>query len=61
MVTRHGVQQTLTPYDITALRFLFADIVLLPLFWRRGLRGMNYTAALVLACGAGAPDLLLAA
>lgn len=61
VVTRHGVQQTLTPYDITALRFLFAGIVLLPWFWRQGLKGMSYTAALVLTCGAGAPYLLLAA
>ena len=61
VLTKLGIEQTLTPYDITALRFSVAGILLLPLFWRRGLGGVSVQGAIVLACGAGAPYIMLAA
>lgn len=59
VVSRFGVQQSLTPYDITALRFGVAGLLLLPLVWRRGLGGVGWTGALVLAAGAGVPYVLV--
>jgi drug/metabolite transporter (DMT)-like permease len=52
---------TLTAWDITALRFGTAGVILLPLFWRRRLGGLRSWHALLLACGAGAPYVLLTA
>jgi drug/metabolite transporter (DMT)-like permease len=51
----------LDAWDVTALRFGIAGLVLLPLFVRRGLNGLNFGRALLLACGAGAPYVLLTA
>ena len=51
----------LTAWDVTALRFGIAGLILLPAFWRRGLGGLRWPAALFLACGAGAPYVLLTA
>ena len=59
VVSRFGVQQSLTPYDITALRFGVTGLLLLPLVWRRGLGGVGWTGALVLAAGAGVPYVLV--
>ena len=59
VVSRFGVQQSLTPYDITALRFGVAGLLLLPLIWRRGLGGVGWIGALVLAAGAGVPYVLV--
>ncbi len=55
VVSRLGVQQTLSAYDITALRFAVAGVILLPIVWRRGAAGLGWTRACVLACGAGIP------
>ena len=52
---------TLTAWDITALRFGTAGLILLPLFWRRRLGSLRTWHALLLACGAGAPYVLLTA
>ncbi|HLF09574.1 MAG TPA: EamA/RhaT family transporter, partial [Gammaproteobacteria bacterium] len=52
---------TLTAWDITALRFGVAGLILLPIFLRRGLGTMRWPVALLLACGAGAPYVLLTA
>ncbi len=52
---------TLTAWDITALRFVTAGLMLLPAFWRRGLGSLRWPTALFLACGAGAPYVLLTA
>jgi drug/metabolite transporter (DMT)-like permease len=49
----------LTAWDVTALRFVTAGIILLPIFFRRGLGGLRLPIALLLACGAGAPYVLL--
>ena len=52
---------TLTAWDVTALRFGVAGLILLPVFLRRGLGTMRWPVALLLACGAGAPYVLLTA
>jgi len=46
---------------VTALRFGVAGLLLLPLFARRGLANLKLLPALFLACGAGAPYVLLTA
>jgi drug/metabolite transporter (DMT)-like permease len=51
----------LTALDVTALRFGVGGLLLLPLFLRRGLNGLRLAPALLLACGAGAPYVLLTA
>ena len=52
---------TLTAWDITALRFVTTGLILLPPFWRRGLGTLRWPTALFLACGAGAPYVLFTA
>lgn len=52
---------TLSAWDVTALRFGTAGLLLLPIFARRGLGSLRWPAALLLACGAGAPYVLLTA
>ena len=59
VVSRFGVQQTLTAYDVTALRFAVAGLVLLPLVWRHGFGRVGWFGALVLAAGAGVPYVLI--
>ena len=51
----------LDAWDITALRFGVGGLLLLPLFARRRFGSLNPLAALFLACGAGAPYVLLTA
>src|SRR5688572_32590103 len=51
----------LDAWDVTALRFGVAGLLLLPLFARRRLGQLHPLAALFLACGAGAPYVLLTA
>ncbi|WP_421783403.1 DMT family transporter [Kiloniella litopenaei] len=59
VVSSLGLQnQTLTPYDITALRFGVAGIILLPLILKRGFKGIGLPGSLLFAFGAGAPYLL---
>ncbi len=38
VVSRFGVKGTLSPYDITAIRFTTAGLLLLPVIFRKGLR-----------------------
>ncbi len=52
---------TLTAWDVTALRFATAGVILLPMFFRLGLGTLRWPTALLLACGAGAPYVLLTA
>jgi drug/metabolite transporter (DMT)-like permease len=49
----------LTAWDVTALRFITGGLILLPVFMRRGLGTLRWPVALLLACGAGAPYVLL--
>ena len=51
----------LDAWDVTALRFGVAGLLLLPLFARRRLGALKPLPALFLACGAGAPYVLLTA
>lgn len=51
----------LDAWDVTALRFAVAGVLLLPLFVRRGLGELGPSRALFLSIGAGAPYLLLTA
>jgi drug/metabolite transporter (DMT)-like permease len=51
----------LDAWDVTALRFGVAGLLLLPLFARRRLGTLKPLPALFLACGAGAPYVLLTA
>jgi drug/metabolite transporter (DMT)-like permease len=53
--------QTLTAWDVTALRFAAGGLILLPLFARLRLGKLEAWQALLLACGAGAPYVLLTA
>ncbi len=61
--TRMGVQLSLNAYDIAALRFGVAGLVLLPIVLRRGISvgKAGWPGALVLATGAGAPYVIVAA
>lgn len=60
--TRFGVTTTLTAYDITALRFTCAGLVMLPLVWREGwgIARAGWPTWLMVVCCAGAPYVLLA-
>lgn len=55
VVSKISIGKTLSAYDLNALRFGAAGLVLLPLFLRRGLAGLHPAKALVLIIGAGAP------
>ena len=59
VVSRFGVQHSLGVADVTALRFAVAGLLLLPLVWRRGLAGLGWAPALILAAGAGVPYVLV--
>lgn len=59
-ITKLGIEQTLTLYDIAALRFTVAGIILLPIFWRKRFIGVSYPGVILIACGAGAPYLIIA-
>jgi drug/metabolite transporter (DMT)-like permease len=59
VVSRFGVQQSLTALDVVMLRFLLSGLILLPLVVRRGHGGLGWGRALVLAIGAGAPYALV--
>lgn len=62
-VTRIGVTTTLNAWDIAALRFGLAGLVLLPVVWRRGmaLNTLGWPRLILLVSGAGAPYALVAA
>jgi drug/metabolite transporter (DMT)-like permease len=52
--SRLGLQDALSVYDIAALRIGTSGLLLSPLIWRRGVRGIGWLGAIVLAIGAGA-------
>jgi len=62
-VTRIGVTTTLNAWDIAALRFGLAGLVLLPVVWRKGmaLNTLGWPRLILLVSGAGAPYALVAA
>jgi drug/metabolite transporter (DMT)-like permease len=53
LVSRAGARGTLTPYDLVALRFGVAGLVMLPLLLRWGLRGIPLWRVAVLVLTAG--------
>jgi drug/metabolite transporter (DMT)-like permease len=62
VVTRWSIQRTLSLWDLAALRFTVAGLLLLPLVLRLGIRdaaGVGWGRALLLATAAGAPYTLV--
>ncbi|WP_026179876.1 DMT family transporter [Hahella ganghwensis] len=59
VVSRLGVQQTLTAYDVAAIRFAVAGVIFLPWVIKLGLGGLSWKQALILTTGAGAPYVLI--
>lgn len=61
LLTRYGVTTTLSPYDITALRFTAAGLLLSPVVYRRGfgISRIGWKVWLVIVCGAGLPYVLI--
>lgn len=62
LLTRHGVTTSLSPYDITALRFACAGLLLLPIVLRDGwgLAKIGWRLWLIICAGAGVPYVLIA-
>lgn len=62
LLTRYGVTTSLSPYDITALRFACAGILLAPVVYQRGwgVRAIGFKKWLVIVCCAGVPYVLIA-
>jgi drug/metabolite transporter (DMT)-like permease len=56
VVSRLGVKTSLSPWDVTAIRFSVAGLLLLPHLWRKGLPlerlGWSGVAAIIVGCGA---------
>ena len=60
--SRFSVQHGLSPYDLTALRFLVAGTLLTPYFYRLGwidLGGLGWSKGIILALLAGSPYMFL--
>jgi drug/metabolite transporter (DMT)-like permease len=62
LLTRYGVTTSLSPYDITALRFGCAGLLLLPIIVRQGfaIRKVGLPLLTVICIGAGVPYVLIA-
>jgi drug/metabolite transporter (DMT)-like permease len=60
-VSRLGVRSSLTPWDIAAIRFTVAGILLLPYLVRRGIAvdRLGWTGVIAIVAGCGAPMVLL--
>ena len=61
-ISRYGILNGLTPNDMTALRFSFAGLALLPLFLKAGIRdcaGIGWGRGIVLTIMSGLPMTLL--
>jgi drug/metabolite transporter (DMT)-like permease len=62
VMIRLAVTTSLTPFDITALRYVFAMPAMIPILWMYGWRngaGLGWRRALVLTVLGGAPMLML--
>ena len=62
VVTRWSIQRTLSPWDLAALRFAVAGLLLLPIALRLGVvdaAGLGWGRALALGTAAGAPYTLV--
>ncbi len=60
VISRHGVEQTLTVYDILALRFLVASLAVAPLLVRYWPRNLALWQVCFISLGPGVPYLLFA-
>ncbi len=56
---RFSVQHNMAAGDLVAIRFAVSGVLLLPIVWRRGTAGLGWARCLFLACGAGAPVMLI--
>lgn len=63
IATRFGVTRSMSVYDLVAVRFAVAALVMLPIVWKHGfaIRRLGVGTVLVLAATAGAPYVLVAA
>jgi drug/metabolite transporter (DMT)-like permease len=59
VVTRWSMQRTLSSWDLAALRFAVAGMLMLPIVLRHGMGGIGWPRALALAVTAGAPYTLI--
>jgi drug/metabolite transporter (DMT)-like permease len=59
VLSRFGVQKTLSAYDIAALRFMVAGLILLPFVLKKGTGTLGLPKTLVLTVGQGIPHVLL--
>jgi len=63
VVSRYSVLRGLTAYDLTALRYAVAGVVLLPYFFfrlgARSLGGLRWHRAIIFSCLAGAPYMVV--
>jgi drug/metabolite transporter (DMT)-like permease len=61
VVSRLGVKTSLTPWDVAAIRFTVAGILLLPYLARRGMavNRLGWIGVLAIVAGCGAPMVLL--
>ena len=62
LLTRYGVTTSLSPFDITALRFACAGLLLLPIVIKRGwgLQQIGFRTWFIICFGAGVPYVLIA-
>ncbi|NJR72511.1 MAG: DMT family transporter [Gammaproteobacteria bacterium] len=62
LLTRYGVTTSLSPFDITALRFACAGLLLAPVVLKRGwgLRLLGFKTWFIICAGAGVPYVLIA-
>lgn len=62
LLTRYGVTTSLSPFDITALRFACAGLLLLPIVIQRGwgLTLIGFRTWFIICFGAGVPYVLIA-
>jgi drug/metabolite transporter (DMT)-like permease len=61
VVSRLGVRTSLTPWEIAAIRFTVAGVLLLPYLVRRGIAvdRLGWTGVIAIVAGCGAPMVLL--
>jgi drug/metabolite transporter (DMT)-like permease len=61
VVSRLGVRTSLTPWDVAAIRFSVAGLLLLPHLWSKGLAldRLGWTGLAAIITGCGAPMVLL--
>ena len=60
VVSRLGIIQTLTIYDIMALRFFVAAVAIAPFLWRYWPRHLRWWQTVLISLGQGVPYLALA-